>query len=272
MPAKRILSKKIFVAAVCCLLAVCLAWSAQAQDEMTLEQVLEKHAEARGGDEAFAAIDTARVNARMTMGPGMEAPVTVVSKAPNKVRMDIEFQGQAITQVWDGEKGWQIMPIMGNPDPQEMSDDEAKQVKRQDLIRGLLLTYEERGYTAKYLGIREIEGTEAHAVEITMEDGDTMISYLDTEYFMVFMQKTEGISPQTSQPIKSNISYGDFKEVAGVLMPYSIEVATEGAPSIVAITIETIEVNTGDIGDDLFTMPEVEAPAEAEGDGDSGQG
>lgn len=264
-------SKKIFVTALCCLLAVCLTWSAQAQDAgMTLEQVLEKHEEARGGEEAFDAIDTAKVSAKMMMGQGMEAPITLYSKAPNKMRMDISIQGQAITQAWDGEKGWQIMPLMGNPDPQEMNDEEAKQIKRQDLIRGLLLTYQEHGYEAEYLGVEEIEGTDAHKIKITMEDGDTAISYLDTEYFMEFMSEVSGVNPQTGQPGKTTISYGDFKEVAGVMMPFSMEMVPEGAPAGMSMTIENIEVNTDGVTDDLFEMPEVETPAE--GDSESGEG
>ena len=257
------MSKKIFVTALCCLLAVCLAWSASAQDDMTLEQVLEKHAEARGGHDAFDAIDSAKVSAKMMMGQGMEAPITLYVKQPNKLRVEIQVQGQSITQAWNGEKGWQIMPLMGNPDPQEMSDSEAKQIKQQDLIRGILMTYDDLGYTAEYLGVGEIEGTPAHKVKITMEDGDASTSYLDTDHFIEFLREVEGVNPQTGQPGKMTITLGDYKEVAGVMTAYSFEMVPEGAPMGMAITIEDIEVNSGDVSDDLFEMPEVEAPAES---------
>ncbi|MDA8019575.1 MAG: hypothetical protein MPN21_19205 [Thermoanaerobaculia bacterium] len=256
--------------AVCLMLFVVLAWSAQAED-MTLEQVLEQHANARGGEEAFDAVESAKVTAKMTMGPGMEAPMTLYVKEPNKMRMDIEIQGAVITQAWDGEKGWQIMPLMGVTEAQEMSEDEAKQIKRQDLIRGLLLTYGEHGYEAEYLGVEEIEGTPAHKIKVTMEDGDSAVSYLDTEYFMEFMQEIDGVNPQTGQRVKTKVSYGDFKEVSGLMMPHSMEMMPEGAPSGMSMTIETIEVNTGDVSDDLFDMPEASADAGSEGDA-SGQG
>ena len=259
-------SKKIYVVAVCLMLSAFLAWGAQAE-EMTLEQVLEKHTEARGGEEAFDAIKSAKVTAKMTIGPGMEAPITLYVKEPAKMRMDFQVQGATITQAWDGEKGWQIMPLMGNPDPQEMNAEETKQIKRQDLIRGLLLTYGEHGYEAEYLGVEEIEGTPAHKIKITMEDGDTAVSYLDTDHFIEFMQEIEGVNPQTGQRGTTKVSYGDFKEVAGVMMPHSMEMTPEGAPAGMMMTIEKIEVNTAGVPDELFMMPEVETKPEAGGEG-----
>lgn len=251
-------TQKFFVAFACLILSAVLAQGAWAED-MTLEQVLEKHAEARGGEEAFAAIDTAKVTAKMVMGQGMEAPMTLYVKEPGKMRMDMVFQGASIVQAWDGEKGWQIMPLMGNLDPQELSEEETRQFKRQDLVRGLLLTYQDHGYEAEYLGVEEIEGTPAHKIKISLEDDDVAYCYLDTDYYMEFLREMVGVNPQTGQTGTTMVTLGDYKEVAGVMMPYTMDVKAEGAPSGMTMTIETIEVNQGDVPDDLFEMPEVTA-------------
>lgn len=254
---------------ICLLLSSFMALGAQA-DDMTLDQLIAKNAEARGGEAAFDAVKSAKVSAKMNMG-GMEAPMTLYIKEPGKMRMDVEIQGATITQAWDGEAGWQVMPLMGVTDPQEMSEEEAKQMKRQDFIRGLLLTFKDKGYAGEYMGIDEIEGTQAHKVKITLEEGDVVYSYVDTDYFLEFMEVAESTDPQTGQSATLNISYGDFKPVGDLLMPFSVEIKPEGAPAGSAITIDTIELNTDDVTDDLFEMPEVAATDEAAADNAGGE-
>lgn len=265
----RSLTPRLSIVAFVCTLLCLLAGPALAED-MTLDQVLAKHAEARGGEAAFDAVDTAKISAKMLMGAAgqqMEAPMTLYIKAPDKMRMDFVIQGTTITQAWDGELGWQVMPLMGNTEPQEMSAEESKQIKRQDLIRGMLLTYEDHGFTAEYMGVEEIEGTPAHKIKVIMDDGDIAYSYLDTEYFMEFMQEVEAVNPQTGQAGTMVISYGDFKEVGGLMMPYSMEMQPEGMAGGMNVTIENIELNTDEVTDDLFAMPE---PAEVSETGDEG--
>lgn len=248
------------VLALLCTALALLAGPVLAED-MTLEQVLAKHAEARGGEEAFDAVDTAKISAKMMMGAAgqqMEAPMTLYIKAPNKMRMDFVIQGTTITQAWDGETGWQIMPLMGNPDPQEMSVEESKQIKRQDMIRGMLLTYEDHGFTAEYMGVEEVEGTPAHKIKINMDDDDVAYSYLDTDYFMEFMQEIEAVNPQTGQAGIMVVTYGDYKEVGGLMMPYAMEMKPQGMPGGMNLTIENIELNTDEVTDDLFAMPVTE--------------
>lgn len=262
--------RKILVSLLCLALALFVAVGAQAQDDMTLEQLIEKNIEARGGQAAFDAVKTAKVDARMVMGQGMEAPLTFYVMEPDKMRMDIEVQGATITQAWNGETGWQIMPLMGNPDPQEMSEEETKQMKRQDFVRGLFLTHQEKGYEAEYLGVEEIEGTPAHKVKITLEEGDVVYTYLDTDYFMEFLQEFEAVNPQTGQPMQMTMAFGDFKPVNDLMMPHSMELTPVGAPSGQVITIENIEFNTDAVTDDLFEMPETAATDDASAD--DGQG
>ena len=61
-------------------------------------------------------------------------------------------------------------------------------------------------------------------------------------------------------------SFGDYKEVEGLVMAHSIEQKPKGAPTGQTITFEKVEFNV-DVADDRFSMPELpEAPPPAKED------
>ena len=62
--------------------------------------------------------------------------------------------------------------------------------------------------------------------------------------------------------VEGESSIGDYKEVAGMMMPHAVESGAKGSPQKQKLTIDKIEVNVP-IDDTRFVMPEVkkEAPA-----------
>ncbi|HET8645288.1 MAG TPA: outer membrane lipoprotein-sorting protein, partial [Vicinamibacteria bacterium] len=75
-----------------------------------LDEIISRHVAARGGMDKLKGVQTVRMSGRMTMGPGIEAPVSVEVKRPRQMRMEMQFQGMTAIQAYDGTSGWMIMP------------------------------------------------------------------------------------------------------------------------------------------------------------------
>ena len=231
--------------------AFSISASFSAHAELSVDEVIEKHIEARGGYEAIKALESARFTGVANFG-GTEAPVMMEWARPKKVRMEFELQGMKMVQAYDGSEGWAIMPFLGKLDPEPMAEDQLKDIQQQADLDGELVDYKEKGHTIELLGLEDVDGTEAYHLKITRKDGDVSHSYLDSEYFLPF----KDVSKSTRQGVEVTINtiVGDYKEVAGVLMPHSFESSTEGAPAGQTITITSVETNI-DFDDTRFSMP-----------------
>jgi len=86
----------------------------------TVDEIIDKNVEATGGYEAWKAVKSIRMNGTMRFPNGIEAPFAIYFERPSKVRMDMEMQGMTITQAYDGETGWAVMPMMGQTEPTKL--------------------------------------------------------------------------------------------------------------------------------------------------------
>ena len=233
----------------------------------TLEEILAKNLEVRGGEEAILAVKSTRSTGTMRMGGSaagaLEAPFTAEFKRPGKVRIEFTMQGMTGVQAFDGEVGWMIMPFLGKTEPEEMAEDQLKDIKEQADFDGLLVNYEEKGHTVELVGKEDVDGTPAFKLKVTKANGDVVNLYLDEEYYIEF--KADTTREVQGAEVKVSTVFGDYKEVEGLLFAHSMEISFEGNPAGQVITMEKIELNV-EIDDDRFTMPEPKATEEEAGE------
>ena len=243
-----------------------LALTGQALAE-TLEEILAQNLEVRGGKDAILAVESARMTGTMRMGGSaagaLEAPFTIEFKRPDMVRLEFTMQGMTGVQAYDGEIGWSIMPFLGKTEPEEMAEDQLKEIKDQSDLDGVLVNYEEKGHTVELLGTEEVDGTPAHKLRITKANGDVVDLFLDQEYYIEF--KADTTREVQGSEVEISTVFGDYKEVDGLLFAHSMEVSYAGNPAGQVITINTIELNV-EINDDRFAMPEPKATEEEAGE------
>ncbi|MCM2270253.1 MAG: outer membrane lipoprotein-sorting protein [Thermoanaerobaculia bacterium] len=224
----------------------------------TLDDVLAKHFEALGGKEKIAAVQSAKMVARQVFGP-QEVPATIYWKRPDKVRLEFTLQGMTGIQSYDGTTAWMVMPFLGKTEPEEMTGDDLKDIIEQaDMIDGPLFDWQAKGHTVEFLGEEAIEGTPAWKLKLTRSNGDVSTIWLDKDAYVQI--KSEGKRKRGDQEIDIETSYGDYKEVGGLLFPHSIESKPKGAPQGASITIESLELDAA-IDDAIFAMPAKAAPA-----------
>ena len=234
------------------ILVTCLV--APATTAADLDEILAMNYEARGGLEAIKSIQSLRMTGKTLAMGQVEAPILIEMKRLNKMRIEFTVQGMTGVQGYDGETAWMIMPFMGKPDPEPMPDAQAKELVDQADMDGILVDWQEKGHTVELLGTEDVEGTETYKLKVTRASGDEVFVYLDSEYGIEIMQSATRTVPGQGAEMEFVTYFSDYKEVAGVMMPHSMETRV-GEQSLSNITVSEIEVNV-DIPDDRFTMPE----------------
>jgi len=244
---------------VCVALAIAAPMNAE-----TVDEIVQKSLEAIGGEEAWLAVQSAKVTGTMRMGGSaagaVEAPFTIEFKRPDKVRLEFTLQGMTAVSAYDGTVGWAVIPFMGKTEPEEMAEDQLKEIKDQAEFEGVLCNAKAKGHTVELLGEEEVDGTPAYKLKVTKANGDVDVLYLDTEYYLEFKSEATREIQGTEVQVASVV--GDYKEVGGLLFPHSMEIAYGGGPAQQVMTIESVELGA-EIADERFAMPAKPAAGEA---------
>jgi len=220
----------------------------------TVDEVIAKHVQARGGLDKLKAAKTIRMTGKMTVGPGLEAPVVVEQKRPNHIRIEFTIQGMTGIMAFDGKGGWTLIPFSGKKDPEAMGEDDLKEAEEQADLDGPFIDYKEKGNKVELVGKEPVEGTDAYKLKATLKDGTVQYSYVDADSYLVIKEESKrtirGVERETEATL------GDYKKVEGLMFPCSIETGAKGDSQKQKITIEKIEINPA-IDDSRFKMPEV---------------
>ncbi len=224
----------------------------------TVDEVIAKNVQARGGMDKIKSVQTIRSSGTMTMGPGMEAPGSLIQKRPDMARLEFTVQGLTAVQAYDGKDAWQIMPFTGKKDPETMSADDKKDLEENADIDGPLVDYKSKGNKVELLGKDKLEGTDAYKLKATLKNGDVVTIYLDADSFLEIKEQVKRSVRGTEQEVETAL--GDYKEVNGLMFPFAMETSVKGSPQSQKLTLSKIEVNVP-VDDAIFKMPPPAPPA-----------
>jgi hypothetical protein len=206
-----------------------LAVAASAQ---TVDDIINKSIEARGGLQKVKAIKSLKMTGKLTVaGPGIELPITIQQKRPNAFRMDATFQGIS--------------------EPDKLAGEELKDAQEQADIDGSLVDYKAKGHTVELAGKEDLEGTPAYKLKVTLKNGDVRYVYIDAAKYLELKVTAKRKTPGGEQEI--DIYPGNYKPVNGVLFPFSIEQKVAGQTQI-QIAVDKIEIDAP-VDDAVFKMP-----------------
>lgn len=220
---------------------------------MSVDQLVAKNIEAKGGAQAIDALGSVKLSGKMLVNQGqLELGFTQIKKSPGAVRGELTLQGMTMVQAFDGKEGWQIMPFQGRKDPERMSADDTKGMVEDAEIAGPLIDWKEKGSTVEYLGTEDVDGTNAHKLKVTRKNGDVNYVYLDPDHFLeirIVSQRTEkGVQVETETDL------GDYEKVNGVYLPFAIEAGKKGAADKQKVILDKAEGNVP-VDDAIFKFP-----------------
>ncbi len=236
--------------------AVQLAYGAQSAD-MTVAQIVEKNAKARGGLEAWRAVSSMTMSGEMDAGGKKNTmlPFVLSLKRPYKNRLEIRFQDQAAVQVYDGSQGWKVRPFLGRDDVEPFSPAEAKVASGWPQLDGPLMNHAAKGTKVELLGTEEVEGNNAYKLKLTMKNGEQRNLWIDAKTFLE--AKIDGDPRKIDGKLRNvAIYYRDFKKVNGLTLPYVTETVVDGINQTHKMSIQTVTLNP-QLDDTIFAKPKL---------------
>lgn len=247
------------------LLAICIplgfAVSLTAADEsptsgakLSAAEIVDKNVAARGGLQAWRAVQTMTLAGKLGAGGNQRATLQVPSsgpvsasagrpsrpvlpqrpvdevqlpfvmqlRRPRKMRFELQFNGQTAVQVFDGTNGWKLRPFLGRRVVEPYTADEMKTTSRQADLDGPLVDYAAKGTQIELAGMDRVEGRDTYKLKLTLKGGEAMHVWIDAQTFLE--AKMEGQPRRldgTDHPVE--VYLRDYRPVNGLEVPFLLE-------------------------------------------------
>ena len=215
---------------------------AQDKNQPTVDELVSKNIEAKGGADALHALQSLRLSGKLLVSEGqIELAYLQTKERPGELRTEATLQGMTQVEAYDGKDGWKISPFQGRKDPEKMSADDLKPLMEDAEIDGPLVDWKAKGSTVDYLGTEEVDGTLAHKLKVVRKNGDVSFVYLDPDHFLEIRVLTGRVKHGAYEEVETDL--GDYEKTAGVFVPTSIESGRKGDPDKQKILIDKVEAN-----------------------------
>ena len=239
------------------ILAACIAEAAAAapaQANLSAAEVVKKNVAARGGLEAWRAVQTMSLsgktaaggNQRATLQMPTEGQASVVTRKPDqpalpsrrveevylpfvmelerprKMRFELQFAGQTALQVYDGVNGWKLRPYLNRLEVEPYTADEVKAASVSSDLDGPLIDYAAKGTRVESDGIEKVEGRDTYKLKLTLKGGAVTHVWVDAQTFLE--TKLEG-QPRRLDGVYHPVEvyYSDYRNVDGLKIPFLLE-------------------------------------------------
>jgi outer membrane lipoprotein-sorting protein len=250
-------------------LAASLAFGTDASSsaaKLTAAQIVEKNVAARGGLQAWRAVQTLSMSGKMQAG-GNESPALAAQgvrtegvqlprrpkeqaelpfrldlKRARKSRLELDFGGQTAVQVYDGTNGWKLRPFLNRHEVEPFTQDEMNAVAMQSDLDGPLVDYTAKGTKVELEGTDKVEGNATYRLKLTFKNGKSQHVWVDAKTFLE--SKIEGTPRRLDGKFHAvEVYYRDYRPTNGLMMPYVLETKVDGVRQTEKIEIEKISVN-----------------------------
>ena len=213
----------------------------------TLDEIVKKYSAAMKTDQ-LTKVQTIKITGKMS-AMGMEMPMTMYMKNPNKIKVVYTFSGQEIVSVFDGEKGYMVNPMMGSSTPVELTGEQLKQIQDNNAFTDQLTGYFKKGQLS-FEDEENVNGKPAFKLKAANEGGKPIYMSIDKDtYYIVKVSTTVS---QMGQEMVVDSFMSDYTDNQGVVMPKRTTAST-GGMEVSVITFDKIEVNQP-IEDSVFKV------------------
>jgi outer membrane lipoprotein-sorting protein len=238
---------------------------------LTAAEIVERNAAARGGLEAWHAVQNltefghlagARVGAQAVptaagraqgMAPRENVvPFTMYLKRPHKRRLEIQYQGVTAVQLFDGKQGWTVLPSAHGPVAKPFPPGAAQAAAMQQDLDGPLIDSAAKGTRVELEESDMVDGRPTYRLKLTLSNGDVRHLWVDSETFRD--TKIDGTRMLNGKIWTVETYFSDYKHVKGLWIPGTLDTAVEGVRSTQRIVIDRFVVNSP-LDDGMFSVP-----------------
>jgi hypothetical protein len=257
------------------------AESAPPKAKLSAAQIVDKYVAAIGGLQAWRAVQTLSLAGKLGVGgnqraslhvPGadpvpkgaspimsqrraeeVQLPFLMELKRPRKLRFELQFNGQAAVQVYDGVDGWKLRPFLNRSEVEPYSAEEMKIASMQSELDGPLMDYAAKGTRVELDGDEKVEGRDTYRLKLTKKNGQVVHVWIDCQSFLE--TKIEG-NPRRLDGVEHPVEvyFRDYRAVEGLQIPFVLETKVlpvaknafgirDTPVPVERITAEKVEVN-----------------------------
>jgi hypothetical protein len=244
------------------LVALCPALPGSAE-ELALEEILARHKAARGGEAAWAQVETLTARGSFTAFSEV-GPFTLHRQRPDRYFIDQQMGSNRVQQGYDGAKAWWRNPFLGIDWATEAPTADAHLIVQETHFINPLFEAEARGHQVEWVGAEAFEGEDTYHLRVTLAGGGEEHWYLSRDTFLEFARTYT--ASDFGRPMPGRRYFSDFRPVGELVLPHLIE--DEFGTRHRVMEVDAFEVNT-DVSEVRFAMPvpagmEVLAPLEGE--------
>ncbi|MFQ5864496.1 MAG: M16 family metallopeptidase [bacterium] len=203
------------------------------------KELLDKAIMACGGAQAFKEIKTLQWKGKITaVTPqgemAMSAQVTLA--LPDRVRANINTPMGEMSQILNGEQAWIVSPQGTIPAPAPVKEQMIANLWHN--VSYLFANADSEGLTAQHVGSEEVNGQKGEVLLITPQGVKGFKLYLNAETMLPVKMSYQGMN-MMGAPVASEDMYSDYREVAGVKIPFKSVTNQDGkkAQEVIASVI-----------------------------------
>lgn len=212
----------------------------------SLDEIVKKHSQANKY-EKIAGLSTIKITAKMSM-MGMDVPMEMWMKNPNKIKTVTNFNGQEMITAFDGVKGYTVNPMSGSTTPVEMSAAEIKQTQNNNMFKNTLESYLKEGKLT-LMGEENVNNKPAFKIKADVDGVNSAIMFIDKESFL--LTRTTATINQGGQAMTVDSYPSDYKEISGIILPMKTTSSAQGMD--IVLVFDKVEVNVP-MEDSIFTL------------------
>jgi hypothetical protein len=214
--------------------------------QLSAAEIVDKNVAARGGLQAWRAVQTLSLQGKMGAGGNQRAalalpipnprqinlpsrraeeaqlPFLMELKRGRKTRFELQFAGKTAIQVYDGTGGWKLRPFLNRMEVEPYTPEELKIASTQSDLDGPLVDYAAKGSRVELDGAEKVEGRDTYKLKVIEKTGHTFHVWVDAETFLE--AKVEGQPRRldgTEHPVE--VYYRDYRAVDGLRIPFVLE-------------------------------------------------
>lgn len=207
-----------------------------ALSSQSLDEIVKKYSVAMKSDQ-LAKVTSIKITGKMS-AMGMEMPMTMYMKNPNKIKVVYSFNGQEMVSVFDGEKGYTVNPMTGSSNPVELTGDQLAQVQKSSAFKNELMTYFKDGKLTLE-GVENVNDKPAFKLKAAVGTSPVYM-FVDKETYLIV--KTSATVEQMGQSMNVDSYMTEYSDIDGVVMPKKTTAMANGMEAAV-ISFDNIEVN-----------------------------
>ena len=246
------------VLGICIGLALASPLAAAAVDtgagaKLTAADIVNRNVAARGGLQAWRAVQTMSFEGKMGVGgnqratlavpappqkPGtgkgetlqysarpkeeVQVPFLMELKRSHKQRFELQFNGKTAVQVFDGTQGWKVRPFLNRNEVESFTAEEMKMASTQSDLDGYLIDYAAKGIRVEQVGMEKVEERDTYKLKLIPKNGRPIHVCVDAKTFLE--AKLEG-QPRRMDGVYHPVEvyFRDYRQVNGLQIPFVLE-------------------------------------------------